>query len=32
MHHNKEKLIALLASKGWSQRLIDVTFELVGGL
>lgn len=31
MHNNKEKLIALLASKGWSQRLIDVTFELVGG-
>ena len=31
MHHNKEKLITLLASKGWSQRLIDATFELVSG-
>ena len=31
MHHNKEKLIALLASKGWSKPLIDATFELVGG-
>lgn len=31
MHHKKEKLIALLASKGWSQSLIDATFELVGG-
>ena len=31
MHHNKEHLIALLASKGWSKPLIDATFELVGG-
>lgn len=31
MHHKKEALIALLASKGWSQSLIDATFELVGG-
>lgn len=31
MHNNKEKLITLLASKGWSKPLIDATFELVGG-
>jgi len=31
MHNNKEKLITLLVSKGWSKPLIDATFELVGG-